>query len=330
MSGGGELNAIVAAAAYAEGRRVAEIAIEDAGSWARKEGHFVWIGLYEPPEDLLRGIQAQFGLHDLAIEDALNAHQRPKLEVYGDTLFTVLRTARLLDGGKIGFGETHVFVGNGFVVSVRHGASASYGQPRAVAEASPHLLRHGEDYALYAIMDFVVDNYLPILDAMEGEIGGLEETLLQRPPNGRDVERIYQLRRDLAQLRRITAPLQDVCLRLDRLELPVIDPEVRPYYRDVHDHVIRLNETMDALREVLSFAFEAGMMVAAARQTEVTRKLAAWAAMLAVPTAIAGLYGMNFENMPELKWQYGYYLVLAAIAALVSGLYVRFKKLGWL
>jgi len=323
------LNAVIAAAAYAEGRRVADIAIEDAGAWARKDGHFVWIGLYEPAEELLRCIQAQFGLHALAVEDALNAHQRPKLEVYGETLFVVLRTARLLDG-QIGFGETHIFVGDGFVVSVRHGASASYGQPRAIAEASPDLLRHGEDYVLYAIMDFVTDNYLPILDALESETGSLEQTMLLRSPKSNDIERIYQLRRDLANLRRAAAPLQDVCLKLDRLDLPVIDAEVRPYYHDVHDHVIRINESIDTLREVLSFAFEAGMMTAAARQNDVTRKLAAWAAMLAVPTAIAGVYGMNFEHMPELKWEYGYYGILAVIAVLVVGLYTRFKKLGWL
>ena len=323
------MNAVIAAAAYAEGRRVADIAIEDAGAWARKAGHFVWIGLYEPAEELLRCIQAQFGLHDLAVEDALNAHQRPKLEVYGQTLFVVLRTARLQDG-QIGFGETHIFVGDGFVVSVRHGASASYGQPRAVAEASPDLLRHGEDYVLYAIMDFVTDNYLPILDALEGETSSLEQTMLLRSPKSNDIERIYQLRRDLANLRRAAAPLQDVCLKLDRLDLPVIDSEVRPYYHDVHDHVIRINESIDTLREVLSFAFEAGMMTAAARQNDVTRKLAAWAAMLAVPTAIAGIYGMNFEHMPELKWEYGYYGVLAVVATLVTGLYIRFKKLGWL
>lgn len=323
------MDAVVAAAAYADGRRVADITIEDAGVWARKAGHFVWIGLYEPPEEMLRCIQAQFGLHDLAVNDALNAHQRPKLEIYGETLFVVLRTARLIDG-QIGFGETHIFVGDGFVVSVRHGASASYGQPRAVAEATPDLLRHGEDYVLYAIMDFVADNYLPILDSMESEIGALEQTMLLRSPRSSDVERIYQLRRDLANLRRAAAPLQDVCLRLDRLDLPVIDAEVRPYYRDVHDHVIRINESIDALREVLSFSFEAGMMNVAARQTEVTRKLAAWASMLAVPTAIAGIYGMNFEHMPELKWEYGYFMALGAVASIIVGLYIRFKKLGWL
>ncbi len=320
---------IIASVAYREGRRVAEVPLSEAGAWAARDGHFVWIGLYEPDEAQLKEAQRQFGLHELAVEDALHAHQRPKVEIYGDSLFIVLRTAQL-EGGRVAFGETHLFAGRGFVVSVRHGASTSYGPVRARCESTPRLLRHGEDFVVYAIMDFVVDCYFPILDQLEGEVEAMEAVLLQRPPLAGELERIHQLRRDLERLRRVASPLLEVCSRLERIDVPIIDDDVRPYYRDVQDHVIRVNESIGSLRELLSFVFESSMMLAASRQNDVTRKLAAWAAILAVPTAIAGIYGMNFEHMPELKWPLGYPTALAVIAALCITLYRRFRRAGWL
>ena len=320
---------VIASRAYVDGRHVAEVPIEEAGAWAGRDGHFVWIGLHEPDEALLRQVQQQFGLHELAVEDALHAHQRPKIEVYGDSVFLVLRTARL-DGDRIAFGETHVFAGKDYVVSVRHGASSTYSPVRARAESSPKMLRHGVDFVLYAIMDFVVDCYFPVLDTLETCTEELAQELLMRPPEQRDVQRIHDLRHDLEALRRTASPLLDVCSRLERFDLPMIDPEILPYFRDVQDHVIRVNEAINALREELSFAFEASLMLASARQNDVTRKLAAWAAILAVPTAVAGIYGMNFEHMPELKWTFGYPLTLAVIAAVCVTLYVRFRRTGWL
>ncbi|MGA1858395.1 magnesium/cobalt transporter CorA [Azospirillum sp. 11R-A] len=322
-------NAVVASAAYCDGRRIAEVPIGEAGAWAAKDGHFVWIGLWEPDEALLMEVKRQFGLHELAVEDALHAHQRPKLDVYGDSLFMVLRTARL-EKGELVLGETHVFAGRGYVVTVRHGASTSYSPVRARAESAPHLLKHGEDFIVYTIMDYVVDCYFPVLDQMGATVDELDAMLIARPPSTGEIERIHQLRRDLERLRRNASPLLEVCSRLERFDLPMIDQAIRPYYRDVQDHVIRVNEQIGSLREVLSFAFETSMILATARQNDVTRKLAAWAAILAVPTAVAGLYGMNFEHMPELHWRYGYPAVLAVIAVVCTALYVRFRRTGWL
>jgi len=324
-----EVPGLVAAAVYAEGRRIADIAIADARSWSRRPGHIVWIGLHEPPQAHLRQIQAQFDLHDLAIEDAGKAHQRPKLEQYGDGLFIVARTAQMLDG-RIAFGETHIFVGEGYVVSVRHGPSTSYANVRRRCESSPSALSNGEDYILYAILDYVVDNYIPVLETIEGEVDAIEDGILNRSFNQKEVERSYQLRRDLLRLRNAIVPLAEVCRRLEHGDLPAIDPSLQPLFRDVTDHVRRVQEEIESLREVLAFAFEASLMTGQAQQTAITRKLASWAAILAVPTAIAGLYGMNFKHMPELEWEYGYYAVVGVIFMICGVLYWRFRRDHWL
>jgi magnesium transporter len=320
---------LVAASAYARGQRVQDIRIEEAGAWSRKEGHVVWIGLYEPSAALLSRVQAQLGLHPLAIEDAANAHQYPKLERYGDALFVVARTAQVVDG-KIDFGETHIFVGRGYVVSVRHGPSTSYAAVRERNESCPASLARGEDYILYSILDFIVDNYVPVVESVQGEVDALEDRVLRRTLPEPEVNRLYILRRELLRLRKAVVPLVDVCRRLEHADDVLIEPQMQPLFRDVSDHIRRVQEDIDSLREVLAFAFEASLMAGQAQQNAITRKLAAWAAILAVPTAIAGIYGMNFQNMPELQWQYGYYAVIAAIVAICCWLYFRFKRMGWL
>ncbi len=320
---------VVASAVYAGGRRIAEVAIPNVGEWSRKPGHVVWIGLHEPSLDLLRQVQAEFGLHDLAIEDALKAHQRPKLEQYGDSLFVVARTAQMLDG-RIAFGETHLFVGRGYVVSVRHGASTTYTPVRERCEASPKALSDGEDFILYAILDFIVDNYMPVIEAIQTEVEDIEDCILAEASTQRHVRRLYQLRRDLLRLRNAAIPLVEVCRRLEQPGQPGIDPSMHPLFRDVSDHIRRVQEEIESLREVLAFAFETSLMTGQAQQTEITRKLAAWAAILAVPTAVAGIYGMNFEVMPELQWKYGYVLVLVVIAVVCGWLYWRFRRNRWL
>ena len=277
----------------------------------------------------MRVLQAQFGLHELAIEDALSAHQVPKLEVYGDSLFVVLRTAQL-DHGKVVFGETCIFVGEDYIISVRQGASQSYLPVRLRCEASPKLLTHGDDYVLHALLDFVVDNYMPVVAAAVEEVDAIEERLLEARLTRGDIERIYELRRELVRLRRVAAPMVEVCSRLRHVELPFMDKNMRPYFKDVLDHVVRVNETIDGLREVLSFAFEAAHLLESSRQGEVSRKFAGWAAILAVPTAIAGIYGMNFEFMPELTWSYGYFIVLAVIFGAAGTLFWQFRRSGWL
>ena len=320
---------LVAAGVYAKGKRIADIDVDEAGKWQKKAGHVVWIGLFEPGHELLSRVKRQLNLHPLAIEDAEKAHQHPKIEEYGDALFIVARTAQMV-AGKIAFGETHLFVGRGYVVSVRHGASASYSTVRQHCESCPKMLSNGEDYILYKILDFVVDNYMPVVEAVRKEVEALEDRVLHETISTRQVQRLYALRRDLLKLRNAIVPLVDICRRLEHAELLPIDVEMRSHFRDVTDHVQRVQEIIDSLREVLAFAFEASLMMGQAQQSAVTRKLAAWAAILAVPTAVAGIYGMNFEHMPELKWQYGYYAIVAFIVLLCGFLYYRFKRNSWL
>ncbi len=320
---------VVASSVYVAGRRVADVAIEETGDWSRREGHVVWIGLHEPNRDLLLRVQRQFGLHDLAIEDAENPHQRPKVEQYGDALFIVARTAQLIDG-RVAFGETHLFVGKGYIVSVRHGASATYATVREHWESCPTSLAKGEDFILFAILDFIVDNYLPVLEAIEEEVNAIEDGVLVRTMSAAEIERLYVLRRDLMRLRNAAGPLVQVCRRLTGSDLPHIGPEMPSHFRDVTDHILAVQDNIDALREVLAFAFETSLLMGQSQGTAVSKKLAAWAAMLAVPTAIAGFYGMNFENMPELKTQFGYYAVVAIMVAICGVLFWRFKKNGWI
>jgi magnesium transporter len=320
---------VIASSVYANGRRVADISIDDAGDWASKEGHVVWIGLLEPDAEVLHRVRNQFSLHDLAIEDAEQAHQRPKLEQYGDALFVVARTAQLVDG-RVAFGETHVFIGKGYLVSVRHGASTSYTSVRQHWESCPYSLARGEDFILWAMLDFIVDNYMPVLEAIHDEVEAIEDRVLAKPMTGADIERLYMLRRDLLRLRNAVGPLVDVCGRLSTADLPQLRASMQPMFRDVTDHIRTVQEKIDSLREVLAFAFEASLLVGQSQETAIAKRLASWAAILAVPTAIAGIYGMNFKNMPELEMQFGYHTVMIAIFALCGILYWRFRKNGWL
>jgi magnesium transporter len=320
---------VVASAVYYGGKRLADIGIEEAGDWAKRPGHVVWIGLFEPSIELLQRVQHQFDLHPLAVEDASRAHQNPKIEQYGDSLFIVARTAQMEDG-RIAFGETHLFVGKGYVVSVRHGASRSYTEVRRRCEAIPQVLSEGEDFIVYAILDFIVDNYFPVLTLIGEEVEAIEDGVMGPGAGSVQTDRLYRMRRDLLRLRNAVVPMVDVCTRLERTEIMPIDASMRPHFRDVTDHVRRLQEEITTMREILAFSFEASLMNAQMQQTYITRRLAAWAAILAVPTAIAGVYGMNFKNMPELEWAYGYFVVIGVIFIICVGLYWRFKRLDWL
>jgi len=320
---------VVASSVYQGGRRIADITIDEAAKWAAKDGHVVWIGLLEPSRELLQRLQQQFHLHDLAIEDAEHPHQRPKLELYGDALFIVARTAQMADG-RIQFGETHIFIGKGFIVSIRHGASTSYAAVRQHWESCPTALSKGEDFILYAILDFIIDNYMPVLETIEDEVDAIEDRVLVKPMTTADIERLYMLRRDLLRLRNAAGPLVEVCRRLTDTELPQIRPAIHPLFRGVTDHVRTVQEKIDSLREVLAFAFEASLLAGQSQETAISKKLASWAAILAVPTAIAGIYGMNFAHMPELESTWGYPAVLGVIVACCSILYWRFRKNGWL
>ena len=323
--------AVIDCAAYCSGARVADLAIDQIRGALTRDDQFVWLGLYEPEQDVLRQVQQQFGLHDLAIEDAYNAHQRPKLELYEDAVFVVLRTAHLAAAPRhLEFGETHIFLGRNYVVTVRHGSLRSHIGVRQRCESTPHLLSKGPGYVLYALMDFVVDQYLPIVQHIEQEVEDLEDIIFSMTDTGEATVRIYHLKRDLLALRRTVAPLVEVCNRLMRFDLPHIPEDTRVYFRDVYDHIVRLNETIDAQRELLTTALEAHLSLMSHAQNEHMKRITAWAAMIAVPTMIAGIYGMNFRNMPELTWAYGYSASLIVMVTACVGLYVGFKRSGWL
>ena len=326
---GHTMDGVVNCVAYAGGRRVADVEVQDISTVLKQEGQFVWIGLHEPSEELLRQVQQEFGLHDLAIEDAHSAHQRPKLERYGDAFFVVLRTAQIQQG-HLQFGETHIFVGSRYVVSVRHGSSLAYTAVRARCEATPHLLGQGPGFVLYALMDFIVDQYFPIVEALEDELEALEEHIFGESASRETTTRIYKLKRSLLEVKRAISPLIDVCNRVMRFDLEVIPEDSRPYFRDIYDHVVRLNEMVDATRELLASALEANFSLISVGQNEVMKKLGGWVAIIAVPTMVAGIYGMNFDVMPELRSPLGYPLVLAGMLVACGCLYRGFKRSGWL
>lgn len=293
------------------------------------DGSFVWVGLYEPDQVTLDKLQEEFDLHDLAIEDARNAHQRPKIETYGSSLFIAIHTAQLVEG-HIRFGETHAFVGPRYLVTVRHGASTSYAPARARMEREPDLLRHGPSAALYAVLDLVVDNFMPIVDGFSHALNELEQDVFAEVFRKDTVRKLYELKRELTRLRMAIAPLQDILGQLSRSRGSLIVDEIQLYMRDVLDHVVRINEATDTLREMLTAAVSVNLSLVTVRQGEVVKRLGAWAALLAAPTLVASWYGMNFEHMPELQGRWSYALLMAFVATACVVLYRRFKRVGWL
>lgn len=324
---GGVINSI----AYRDGRRVGPIEIEAIPATLADPELFVWIGLYEPDEALLDRVQTALQLHDLAIEDAHRAHQRPKLDRYGDSLFLVLRTAQFEgEGTRLEFGETHVFAGRRYVVTVRHGSRKAHLGVRDRCEAEPGDLALGPGYVLYSLLDFVVDQYFPILEELEEQFDRIETDVFDGRSERETTKRIYDLRSDLVYLKRAIFPLIDVCQRLERLEGPLMPDEIRVYVHDVQDHLLKMHEMLENLREMSASALEAHFSLVTIAQGDETRRLASWAAIIAVPTMVAGIYGMNFRFMPELGWRLGYPLVLGGMTLLCLLLYRGFKKSGWL
>ena len=296
---------------------------------AHDDGSFVWVGLYEPDEGILDKLQEEFCLHDLAVEDAHNAHQRPKIETYGNSLFVALHTAQKVDS-HIRFGETHIFIGPRYLVTVRHGASSSYAPARARMERELDLLAHGPSAALYAILDMVADNYLPIVDEFSQELNELEQDIFAGDFRKDTVHKLYDLKRELTRLRMAVAPLQDILGQLSRVRSGLIDEEIQLYFRDVHDHTVRLNESTDTLREMLTAAMTVNLSLVTVQQGETVKRLGAWAALLAAPTLIASWYGMNFTHMPELAGRYSYWILIAAMVVICGVLYGMFKRAKWL
>jgi magnesium transporter len=293
------------------------------------DGSFVWVGLYEPGEAVLDTLQEEFGLHDLAVEDAQHAHQRPKIEVYGDSMFIAVHTAKSVDG-RIRFGETHVFVGPRYIVTVRHGASSSYAPARARLERERDLLVHGPGAALYAVLDLVVDDYAPIVDEFNRVLGELEQNIFAEEFSRDMVQQLYMLKRELTRLRMAVAPLQDILGHLARARGPLFDEEIQLYMRDVLDHAARIEASTETLREMLTTAVSVNLSLVTVQQGEVVKRFGAWAGLLAVPTLIASWYGMNFEHMPELPGRWSYFALIGVVLVICAVLYWKFKKSRWL
>jgi magnesium transporter len=320
---------VVAAFKYRGGERAEAVDLTDPNKFELAPNEFVWIGIAEPTEEELRALQQQFDLHPLAVEDALKAHQQPKVEIYGEQLFIVATTAAFSDD-CIAYGETAIFLGARHIITVRHGSARDHSVLRAQLEASSKLLAHGVDYVLHGVLDFVVDGYLPVVEEIEEDILAIETSAVDAFLSRQEVSRLFALRREVIRFQRHLGPMTEVASRLVRLDLPIIDPNIRPYFRDILDHVQRVSARVDALKDTIAGVFEVSTLFEQQRQGAITRQLAAWAAILAVPTAIAGIYGMNFEHMPELTTRYGYFVVLGVIGALCIWLYMRFRRSGWL
>lgn len=296
---------------------------------ARDDGSFIWVGLYEPDEQVLGELQREFDLHSLAIEDAHEAHQRPKLETYGNSLFIAVHTAQNVDD-KVQVGETHIFVSEHYIVTVRHGASTSYAARRKRLERQPDMLRHGTAAALYAVLDMVVDNYQPIIDEFNAALNALEQDIFAEDYHKGTVRKLYDLKREVTRLQMAVSPLQDIMGQLTRSRGGLIDDELQLYFRDVHDHAVQIKEAADTLREMLTAAVNVNLALVTVRQGEVVKKLGAWAALLAAPTLIASWYGMNFVHMPELALRWSYPILFAVVGAVSFVLYRLFRRARWL
>lgn len=321
---------VVNCAAYDRNGKRRDITLDQISDvLASDDGGFVWVGLYEPEDSLLDKLQEEFHLHDLAVEDAQNAHQRPKVEGYGSSMFVAVHTAQLLDG-HVRFGETHMFVGARFLLTVRHGASLSYAPVRARFEREPEMLAQGSAAALYGVLDFIVDNYEPIVEAFRDELNALEKDVFAETYRRETILKLYELKKELTQMRLAVAPMQDIVAQLSRTPVVQFGDESKLYLRDVLDHVVRLNESIDTLREMLTAAMGVNLSLVTIAQGEIVKKLAGWAALLAAPTLIASWYGMNFAHMPELAGRYSYFILIGVIVLVCLGLYRYLKKVRWL
>jgi magnesium transporter len=322
---------IVDCAIYEEGRRRdGKVDLHHAYHECRKGGKFAWIGMYEPTEDEFDSLRREFDLHPLAVEDAIHAHQRPKLEVYDGMVFIVLKTARYVDREEVvQFGEILIFLGEDYILTVRHGEASALAQVREALESDPELLKHGPGAVLHAIVDRVVDDYAPALEGLGVDIEEVEnEVFSGRRSN--PAERIYRLKREVLEFNRAAAPLVEPIDRLAKGHYELVHPEVRAYFRDVNDHLIRVHEQLDSYRDLLTSVLQANLAQITVRQNDDVRRISAIVAIVAVPTMIAGIYGMNFEHMPELGWSFGYPLVLAVMLMLCAVLYRFFRRAGWL
>lgn len=316
------------------GERLNHVAISDVSKTLTNSGQFIWLGLYEPSLQTIAEVQNAFDLHELAIEDAFADHQRAKIESYNnDTLFLVIRTAKL-EGSVIRYGTTAIFMGKNYLITIRTGPSISYTPVRDHCHRRPEKLRMGPIFVLHAILDFIVDNYMPITDRLGSYLREQERNIFTYEFNKETLHNLYGLKSQLVHMRAVILPVQDICsFFINHNHSDLVSPfsqAARPYFRDVNDHLLHSLDAINGLNEMLSVVMNTYMAMVNMGQNEVVRKLAAWAGILAVPTAVAGIYGMNFDFMPELHWQYSYLIIMLTIGSLCSYLYYNFKRLGWL
>jgi magnesium transporter len=322
---------IIDCAIYEDGRRRdGSVELQDAYRVCRQGGNFAWIGMYEPTEEEFDSIQREFDLHPLAVEDAVHAHERPKLEVFDETVFIVLKTARYLDPEEVvEFGEILIFLGHDYILTVRHGEASALTEVRERLESEPDLLKHGPGAVLHAIVDRVVDDYAPALAGLSEDIEQVENDVFSDDRTN-PAERIYRLKREVLEFNRAAAPLVDPVDRLAKGHYDQVHPEVRAYFRDVNDHLMRVHEQLEGYRDLLTSVLQANLAQVTVRQNDDVRRISAIVAILAVPTMLAGIYGMNFEHMPELGWTFGYPLVIAVMLVICGLLYRFFRRAGWL
>ncbi len=314
---------------YQEGKKLHDIPIMEISDYISHPDCFVWVGLWNAEPAELEEMQLEFGLHELAIEDAHHGYQRPKIEEYGESLFAVMKLLEIVDGA-LTVGEVAIFVGKNYVLSVRNRSQQSFLSVRERCEREPHLLKQGAGFVLYALMDTVVDRYFPLVDALESELETIEGQIFAKGSARSNIEQLYALKRKVMVLKHAVSPLLDAAAKLHGARVPQVCANTQEYFRDVYDHLVRINTSVDAIRDTIGVAIQVNLSMVAIEENEVNKRLAAWAGIFAVATVFVGIWGMNFKAMPELQWEYGYPVALFLIIVICIGLYVRFKRVGWL
>jgi len=325
---------LISCVAYQNGRKLADIPVEDISEYVKRPDCFVWVAIVDPSPDELTQMGQEFGLHELAVEDARQGHQRPKVEEYGDSLFAVLHPVELVkhDDGteELNVGEVDLFVGPNYILSVRKHVHVGFAAVRARTEREPELLRHGSGFVFYALIDNVVDRYFPILDDLETRLEDAEARMFGTPASRRQIEQLYQLKGMLMTLKHAVAPLMEAVGKLYGGRVPHLCQGTQEYFRDVYDHLARINSAIESSREMLTTAIQVNLALIGISDNEVTKRLAAWGALITIPTLIAGVYGMNFKNMPELNWEWGYWYAVGAMVIVDGLLFWRFRKAKWI
>jgi magnesium transporter len=324
---------LINCSAYQNGRKLGEIPIEDISEYVSRPDCFVWVALFEPDDAEMALMAEEFGLHELAVEDARKGHQRPKIEEYGDSLFAVVKTIDEdphATNGELILGEVDIFVGRNYILTVRRRTRHGFAEVRARAEREPENLSRGSGFVLYAVMDTIVDRYFPVVERLETDLEKLESQIFREAPSRGSIEGFYDLKQRLMTLKHAVAPLMEAVGKLFGGRVPPVCVGSQDYFRDVYDHLVRINQAIENLREMLQTGISVSLTLISLAESEVTKRLAAYGALITVPTLIAGIYGMNFQYMPELTWPFGYPLAIAAMLAIDFGLFLKFRKVGWL